>query len=610
MKDINTIAEIGINHNGNPLIARQLIEAAAAAGANMIKFQYRSLDNIYPPGFQGAEIGDEILKSEIESNYLPAHDIVSLADYARTLNISPGISFFSDHDITDISYDFDFYKIPSVEMNNRELVDACLSTNRMVYISTGCSNERQIRELVNRYAQQDNWMLLHCISNYPVAVRNAQIGYIKRLLSICGRDVGYSSHDDHWEMALVAASWGASLIERHITLDRCSLGLDHSSSSTPSEFKRLVSILRELPSALEGSKTPREPNQGELLNLQNLGRALYAIEDIKAGTHLRASMFKSLSPQVGISLDQFNLLEKPILCKDIAANTALTENHFLQSSLSHDKNTCQAADDIGIALPIRLHDQKDILNSFQINSFEYHLSYGEVLSGQLDNHPIDPTRRYSIHLPDYISPTLIIDPFSATSDIRSLSIHILDKVCKFANRIQDVTGGPVPIVGSFSQVATNKSQFYENISELVSRYARQNIYLYPQWLPPTAWYFGGSVQLAVFNSTEDIDYLEANNTRICFDVCHFLMCLNAATVYSTDFDRLLKLASHLHIADTVGIDGEGIQIGLGDDSNQVYIKKALLSNIPFKVLEVWQGHLNCYSGFSTSLVNATRLITN
>ena len=88
--------------------------------------------------------------------------------------------------------------------------------------------------------------MLHCVSNYPLNLSNSKLGYIKRLRKLSNRGVGYSSHDKNWENCLIAATLGAEIIERHITIDKNSFGLDHTTSSTPSEFKKLSEFLRSL----------------------------------------------------------------------------------------------------------------------------------------------------------------------------------------------------------------------------------------------------------------------------------------------------------------------------------------------------------------------------
>ena len=263
-----------------------------------------------------------------------------------------------------------------------------------------------------------------------------------------------------------------------------------------------------------------------------------------------------------------------------------------------------------ISLPVRLHDYTPINNKFELDCYEFHLSFGEVLNQTLDAKNYHQTKKYSIHLPDYISSIDLINPFSANEDIAKQSIIILDKVAKFASDLQRYTSHEVPIIGSFSVSHLPKEDFYQRCSELVDSFKTKSCVLYPQWLPPIAWYFGGSVELDLFNSEQDIKYLEKHNLRICFDVCHFLMCLRAGIVKDSSFNRLLNLSGHLHIADSSGIDGEGRQIGEGDKENTKYLLAALKQPKLIKVLEVWQGHLESYKGFQEAVELSLRLLSN
>ena len=276
------IAELGINHDGSEDVARALIDAAAAAGVWGVKFQYRNLANTYADGAR--QIGDEILQKEIIRNFLAPGQIISLSRHAQSLGIKPGISFFTPEDIEDFGPEielFEFFKVPSVEFTNTALIKRLESLDKTGVISTGAYTEAVIGEMLKKL-DREYWIPLHCVSNYPVAITSPKLGYLKHLGRLWGAPVGYSSHDDHWETCLLAMQLGAYVIERHITLDKTAEGLDHSSSSTPDEFERLVLFSENLDMQLAGDG-PRIPNQGELLNLQNLGRSYYASAEILEG---------------------------------------------------------------------------------------------------------------------------------------------------------------------------------------------------------------------------------------------------------------------------------------------------------------------------------------
>jgi N-acetylneuraminate synthase len=268
INDVVVIAEIGINHEGSLDTAQKLIIAAHESGADAVKFQYRDLTNIY---LNKNEIGDEILFAEINRNFLTVEQILNLTKSAKDLGLFVGISFFHELDIKNFGNEikiFDFFKIPSAEISNFILINNLINLGKYLLISTGTANENTINSSFSKI-KTNKWMPLHCISNYPTASYNSQLGYINYLKNKWNRPVGYSSHDSNWAVICAALMLGVKVVERHITLDKKSSGLDHTSSSTPDEFKLIKDFARNIDKLLMG-ENERIPNQGELLNLQNL----------------------------------------------------------------------------------------------------------------------------------------------------------------------------------------------------------------------------------------------------------------------------------------------------------------------------------------------------
>lgn len=598
------IAEIGINHDGSALRARQLIVAASEAGADAIKFQYRNLTNAYSETFR--EIGDEIILEEINRSYLSPGELIGLVGHAKALGLECGISFFDEKDIEDFSNHieiFDFFKIPSVELLNRSLISALIGLGKHLYISLGAHDESEIENTL-RALPDGGWTPLHCVSNYPVSLHNAQLGYLTHLLKKWGREVGYSSHDDNWEVCLLAIQLGASVVERHITLDKSAEGLDHSSSSTPDEFKKL-SLLSLNHSALMAGNEKRTPNQGELLNKQNLGRSYYAKHTLVKGKAIQICDLEYRSPNVGIGKSKLQGVLGEKLQVTLETGAALTERAFLKAKpLPGD--VIEKAKEIGLALPVRLHDLGRMQERFPIGSFEFHLSFQEVLA-EIDYSIINSEHRYSVHLPDYVNSRQLMDPFSSNEEQRSQSLKILDRTALFAKRLQDLTGKSVPVVGSFSAVHSDRAVFYEQHSELLKKFASQGVEVIPQWLPPMAWYFGGSVRLEVMNDTADVPYIKKHLAGICLDVSHLILGANYFGFSPSDL--LVQLESHtrhVHIADAIGVDGEGLDVGRGDVKNLPIIKKTLQYD-GMKVIEVWQGHLDDGAGFRRAILSLVAL---
>ena len=599
------IAEIGINHDGVKSRARKLIKLAQRSGVHAVKFQYRNLENAYSS--QAKEIGDEILSKEINRSYLSPDELLELSKFAKNLNLEVGISFFDEEDMLDFGSDicvFDFFKIPSVELTNSSLINALMKLNRHVYISLGAHDEKEIDLALSQLSSKGCWTPMHCISNYPVNLQNARLGYISYLKEKWQCNVGYSSHDDDWEVCLLAMQLGVTVIERHITLDRYGDGLDHSSSSTSDHFEKISRFAYNLQKILSGN-SPRIPNQGELLNRQNLGRSYFPIKDFPKGHIFQMSDLVYRSPNTGLNKTNIRkYLSKPIQM-ELKRGEAITQSLFGQVS-PISQNIINSAREIGLSLPVRLHDLSNMESLFPIGAFEFHLSFDEVLS-KIDLKDINPLNKYSIHLPDYINPTQLMDPFSSNEVHRRASLNILERTAILADRLQELTGIKVPVVGSFSVVHHDRTRFFEEHNALLKSYEKQGIKVIPQWLPPIAWYFGGSVNLNVMNELQDADFIRRHNLGVCLDICHLILGRNYFN-FSTDLllDSLGDQVEHVHIADAIGVDGEGLAIGSGDAENLPLIKKSLNYDC-IKVIEVWQGHLNNGAGFREALTKLTKL---
>ena len=599
---IYVIAEMGINHDGDIKVAKDLIKGAAASGANAIKFQYRNLKRSFDN--KSNQLSDEMLKSEIDKNYLSTNLIISLSKFAKKLNLDVGISFFTDLDFDDFKNHqvFDFYKIPSVEFLNTKLIEILLKTKKKIYVSTGCQTEKNIKAIIKKYSKHKTISYLHCVSNYPLSPHNSNIGYIKYFKNTYKKDIGYSSHDADWRFVLLAASFGAKVIERHITRGNRD-GLDETTSSTINEFKEMIDLLHEFENASNGDG-PRKLNQGEMLNLQNLGRSFYLKDNFKKGSKLNRKNLIYVSPAIGLGIKDLDLIKKKTLKRNVKKGEVVTLSMFkgIKNIGNKEKKFCSKNQ---VALPVRKHDVDIIRREFGIGRYEFHLSYSEVDRG-LKDIKINPYEEYSIHLPDYIGPNHLIDPFGEQA-IKKRSEFILNSSFDFAKKIQNITGKTCPVVGSFSVNNFSNEIFYKKISTICSLQKNNDIKLLPQWLPPIAWYFGGSVKLAVFNSTKDIKFLEKFNIPICFDTAHFLMCLNSGDVQiNDDLNRLLYITDHLHISGAEGLDGEGTAINLMDRNTNLVFKKCF--NLKkMKVIETWQGHLDNFYGFRQSITDLVKI---
>ena len=592
-----TVAEIGINHDGKLLVAKQLIQDAKWSGATAVKFQYRNLENIYLGELK--EIGDEIVESEIKRNFLAPKTILELSSFAKSLDLLVGISFFTVEDLDDFGSDldlFDFFKIPSAEMMNFDLIDDLLRYGVEVLVSTGAHNEVQISKMLNRYSA-NQIIPMHCVSNYPTMCFNSKIGYIKHLLRNWNGVVGYSSHDEDWKVAIVALSFGARLVERHLTVAKDTIGLDHSTSSTKEELREFTEFAKDF-SKITSGDGPRHPNQGELINLQNLGRSFFAKTPISSGDKISKFDFVYRAPRTGIPIDVFREYQGKPLLKGIGVGEVLTGSH-ISSMAPLETTAIETAIGLKIALPARLHDFKEINDKFMLRHYELHLSYEEV-ARLTDFDFIPKLEGLSVHLPDYISPNQLIDPFSEDFEIRAKSSAIIAKLTEVVVREQEIRGIQIPLVGSFSVGAQRKS-FYQNHFDFQDGLRGKGVELLFQWLPPFAWYFGGASKLLAFNDPASAVLLAERKKGICLDVSHFKLGVEYWGSPLQDlFSDLLDTATHFHISDAAGLDGEGLPFGEGSGDIRLYLD-GIMQKSGTKVIEVWQGHLNNYAGFTNAI---------
>ena len=418
------------------------------------------------------------------------------------------------------------------------------------------------------------------------------------------KPVGYSSHDSNWELTIGAIAIGARVIERHITKDLNASGLDHSSSSTHSDLARICQVANSSKDIFF-KELSRTPNQGELINLQNLGRSYYAKRNISFNEAIDLNDFDYRSPRIGIGNINFQKNLGTRLKKEIKKDMVLTESFFHEEPfLSSD--AINFAKKYNISIPVRVHDYIQIRKELPVANFELHLSYLEVDNlANLDF--INSDDKISLHLPDYINSNFLIDPFSRVEMQLRLSLNLLKKVEKLVVEYQNKTGKMINIVGSFSNIWDDKEEFYNNHSALVKTLSNRGVNLCLQWMPPFAWYFGGSTKIYALNQEQDIAEVIKRKIPICLDTSHMLLGANYFGFDPQDLvSKLLPQIIHSHIADAIGYDGEGMQFGTSTKSNNEFIMNILKLETS-KVIEVWQGHADNGRGFKEALFKLMEL---
>tara|TARA_B100000945_G_C20338242_1_gene576022 strand:+ start:132 stop:992 length:861 start_codon:yes stop_codon:yes gene_type:complete len=249
--EVYVIAEIGINHNGDLKIAKELIKESKNAGADAVKFQKRTIDVVY---------SKDILDSPRESPWgktqrdqkngleFGASEYDEIDLYCKKLEIDWFASAWDIESQTFLSkYNLKYNKIASAMATNLEFVEAVALENKPTFISTGMCTMEEIEKVVNIFNEKKcPFILMHTNSEYPSKEENLNLKMIQTLKEEFHVNVGYSGHESSVSPSVYAVALGAVAIERHITLDRAMYGSDQSASLEPVGFSRLVSMIRKL----------------------------------------------------------------------------------------------------------------------------------------------------------------------------------------------------------------------------------------------------------------------------------------------------------------------------------------------------------------------------
>lgn len=328
------IAEAGVNHNGSEALAMALVEAAAKAGADAVKFQTFNADKLVRPGaakaeYQERETGSGDQHSMLRALELPANAYPRLLGHCNEL----GIEFMStpfDEEAADFLCELGMrrIKVPSGELTNHPFLRYLAAKGLPIILSTGMSSLDEAIEAVN--VIKDTWRLcradamlavLHCTSNYPAEPEDVNLRAMQTLGDACQLPVGYSDHTDGIAVAIAATALGATVLEKHFTLDRELPGPDHKASLEPEMFARMIREIRIVERSLgNGVKQPRP---AELPVRDLVRRSVTLACPVKSGQALTAADLVLLRPGNGIPPRELDRVIGRRAARDIAAGTTL-----------------------------------------------------------------------------------------------------------------------------------------------------------------------------------------------------------------------------------------------------------------------------------------------
>jgi N-acetylneuraminate synthase len=339
MDHVTIIAEAGVNHNGDLQIAKRLIDVAADAGADYVKFQTFQADKLVSKDTGKAEYQ----KKNIGDGNAPQYDMLKkleltksqhyeLRDYSKQHRIKFLSTAF---DLESIGFldalGVDVFKIPSGEITNLPYLMAIAKMNKPVIISTGMATMEEVVEAVKVLTMHGvnlkKITVLHCNTEYPTPFEDVNLhamNYIGEKLNV---KIGYSDHTTGVEIPMAAVALGATVIEKHFTLDRSLPGPDHAASLEPKELKAMVCAIRNIEKALMGSGI-KEPSNSEIKNRAVARKSIFAAVKLTAGSRISENDLIMLRPGTGISPMDIKKVIGKQLVKNIESGEMLTWGHL------------------------------------------------------------------------------------------------------------------------------------------------------------------------------------------------------------------------------------------------------------------------------------------
>lgn len=304
------IAEAGVNHNGDLAMAKKLIDAAVTAGADIVKFQTFNADrlvtrtakkaNYQIQANNSSETQYDLLR-RLELTEAMHHELITYCKACNITFLSTGFDIESIDLLVSLGQEY--IKIPSGEITNLPYLRHIGQLGKMVMLSTGMSSLGDIEAAIDALEQagtpRTNLTVLHCTTEYPAPMNEVNLRAMGSIKDAFGVEVGYSDHTLGIEVAIAAVAMGASVIEKHFTLDRNLPGPDHQASLEPAELKAMVASIRNIEEALGDGVKRLTPS--EIRNKHIVRKSLVASREIQAGEAFTAENITAKRPGTGVS---------------------------------------------------------------------------------------------------------------------------------------------------------------------------------------------------------------------------------------------------------------------------------------------------------------------
>jgi len=302
------IAEAGVNHNGSLSLAKQLAQTAQKAGVDIVKFQTFKAENLVTKTAKKAKYQVENTKGRdgqlqmLKALELSYDDFAELKAYCETIGIQFLSTPFDGESIAFLDrLGMPFWKIPSGEITNYPYLRQLAQTRKPVILSTGMATLLEIEAAVAVLWQcgTKEIQLLHCNTEYPTPFEDVNLSAMETMRKATGLPVGYSDHTQGIEVPIAAVAMGATVIEKHFTLDKTMDGPDHKASLSPEELTAMVTAIRHIEQAI-GSGI-KEPSPSEQKNIAIARKSIVAKRSIAKGEYFSEENLTCKRPGTGIS---------------------------------------------------------------------------------------------------------------------------------------------------------------------------------------------------------------------------------------------------------------------------------------------------------------------
>lgn len=340
MSNTIIIAEAGVNHNGDIEIAKRLIDIASEAKVDYVKFQSFKVDKLVSTVAKKAKYQMDNFSGEGDTQYemlkkleLSHKNHLDLISYCKKKEIS-FLSTAFDADGLDYldSLGINLFKIPSGEITNYPYLKRAALLKKPIVISTGMASLDEIKKailiLTSEGLEKNNITVLHCNTEYPTPMKDVNLKAMNTIANELGVKVGYSDHTLGIEVPIAAVALGASMIEKHFTLDRNLEGPDHKASLEPNELKEMVESIRNIESALSGSGL-KEPSLSEKKNINIARKSIHLKVNKFAGDVILEEDIIPLRPGDGISAIRWKDVLGKRLKNDKSSYDKLTWNDLI-----------------------------------------------------------------------------------------------------------------------------------------------------------------------------------------------------------------------------------------------------------------------------------------